>query len=421
MSKVLVHGGKILNGEVEVQGSKNAALPIMAAALLAEHGVSEIDNVPDITDVQVMSAVLNNLGARVLFADNVLTIDAGAASLSTEPPAKLVGQMRAVILVMGALLARCGQVSIAMPGGCAIGSRPIDLHLKALRELGAEITLDYGIIHAQVDGKLKGAFINLDFPSVGATENAMIAAALAEGDTVIENAAKEPEVVDLANFLNRMGADIKGAGTERIEISGVERLTGVYHEVIPDRVEAATYLLAATATHGKVKVDGVIPKHLQSLLAKLREMGVDVAENGNSVTVDASGAFKATDIKTAPYPGFHTDTQALILPALLVADGTSIIVESVFENRFVHIEEFVRSGAQVQLNGNMAVVEGGFPLTATTMHAEDVRSAAALVILALVIDGESEIDGVEHIERGYEDLFGKLAELGADIEAIVEF
>lgn len=414
MSKIIVRGGRTLKGTVRVHGAKNSVLPILAAALLAEEGSSVIHDVPALDDVKNILQVLAALGVHAKQSDGSVRLQAESL-ISYEAPYELVRRMRASFLVMGPLLARLGKVRISLPGGCAIGTRPIDQHLKGFEAMGAEIGFGQGTIEASVNGKLRGARIYLDIASVGATENIMMAAATAIGTTIIENAAKEPEIVDLANFLNAMGGKVRGAGTGVIRIEGVERLRGVEHHVIPDRVEAGTYMIAAAITGGDVYVEGAIRDHLGPVVAKLEEMGVQIACDENGIRVNATHPLKAVDVKTLPYPGYPTDMQAQMMALLLVADGTSIVTETVFENRFMHVEELVKMGAEIKVDGRTAIVTGGVKLSAASVCATDLRAGAALICAALTADGSSEIGGVHHIERGYVDIVGKLAALGADI------
>lgn len=414
MSKIIVRGGRTLQGTVRVHGAKNSVLPILAAALLAEEGSSVIHDVPALDDVKNILQVLAALGVHAKQGDGSVRLQAESL-ISYEAPYELVRKMRASFLVMGPLLARLGKVRISLPGGCAIGTRPIDQHLKGFEAMGAEIGFGQGTIEASVNGKLRGARIYLDIASVGATENIMMAAATAIGTTIIENAAKEPEIVDLANFLNAMGAKVRGAGTGVIRIEGVERLRGVEHHVIPDRVEAGTYMIAAAITGGDVYVEGAIRDHLGPVVAKLEEMGVQIACDENGIRVNATHPLKAVDVKTLPYPGYPTDMQAQMMALLLVADGTSIVTETVFENRFMHVEELVKMGAEIKVDGRTAIVTGSAKLSGASVCATDLRAGAALICAALTADGSSEIGGVHHIERGYVDIVGKLAALGADI------
>ncbi len=417
MDKIIVRGGKALAGKVKVSGAKNAVLPIIAASILAEKGTCVIHDVPALDDVRTICNLLRSLGISLTYDREVLTIQASRLT-SVEASYELVRKMRASFLVMGPLLARQGKARVALPGGCAIGTRPIDQHLKGFEAMGAKIEIGQGFIEASVEGRLKGAKIYLDIPSVGATENIMMAAALAEGTTVIENAAEEPEIVDLANFLNGMGAKIRGAGTGSIRIEGVESLKGCTHCVIPDRIEAGTFMVAAAITGGDVFIEGVICDHLKSVTAKLREMGVQVDEQENGIRVRRSGPLKAVDVKTLPYPGFPTDMQSQMMALLLVSEGTSIVTETVFENRFMHVEEFRRMNANIKIEGRSAIVEGGVKLTGSKVTATDLRAGAALVLAGLVAEGETEVSGLHHIDRGYVNFTEKLRQLGADVERL---
>lgn len=415
---MIVRGGKALVGNVKVSGAKNAVLPIIAASILAEKGTSVISDVPALDDVRTICDLLKSMGISLTYDHEVLTIDASSLS-SVEASYELVRKMRASFLVMGPLLARKGRARVALPGGCAIGTRPIDQHLKGFEAMGAKIDIGQGFIDASVEGRLKGAKIYLDIASVGATENIMMAAALAEGTTVIENAAEEPEIVDLANYLNRMGAKIRGAGTGSIRIEGVESLKGCTHCVIPDRIEAGTFMVAAAITGGDVFVEGAICDHLKSVTAKLREMGVEVDEQENGIRVTRKGKLKAVDLKTLPYPGFPTDMQSQMMALLLVSEGTSIVTETVFENRFMHVEEFRRMNANIKIEGRSAIVEGGSKLTGSKVAATDLRAGAALVLAGLVSEGETEVTALHHIDRGYVHFVEKLQALGADVERYV--
>ncbi|MGN7469285.1 UDP-N-acetylglucosamine 1-carboxyvinyltransferase [Brevibacillus sp. SAFN-007a] len=417
MDKIIVRGGKALTGTVKVSGAKNAVLPIIAASILAEEGTCVISDVPALDDVRTICDLLKSMGISLTYDHEVLTIHASELT-SVEASYELVRKMRASFLVMGPLLARKGQARVALPGGCAIGTRPIDQHLKGFEAMGAKIEIGQGFIEAKVDGRLKGAKIYLDIASVGATENIMMAATLAEGTTVIENAAEEPEIVDLANFLNRMGAKIRGAGTGSIRIEGVEKLKGCTHCVIPDRIEAGTFMVAAAITGGDVFVEGAICDHLKSVTAKLREMGVEVDEQENGIRVRRTGPLKAVDLKTLPYPGFPTDMQSQMMALLLVSEGTSIVTETVFENRFMHVEEFRRMNANIKIEGRSAIVEGGSKLTGSKVAATDLRAGAALVLAGLVSEGETEVTALHHIDRGYVNFTEKLLALGADVERV---
>src|SRR5690625_3442889 len=361
MDKIIVKGGQKLHGHVKVEGAKNAVLPVLAASLIASENKSIIHDVPTLDDVYTINEVLKNLNAKVQFKNNRVTIDA-TNELLTEPPADYVRKMRASILVLGPLLARYGHAKVVLPGGCAIGTRPIDLHLKGFEAMGAEVIKGNGFVEVKVDGRLQGGTIYLDVASVGATENIMMAATLAEGKTVIENCAKEPEIVDLANYLNKMGAKIVGAGTETIKIDGVDKLTGVEHTIIPDRIEAGTFMVAAAVTGGNVFVENVLTEHLRPVIAKLREMGVKIEEYENGVQVTAPEFLKSTDIKTLPHPGFPTDMQAQMMVAMLLADGTSVITETVFENRFMHVAEFLRMNVDLKIEGQSVIINGNSKL-----------------------------------------------------------
>ena len=414
MSKFIVRGGNRLIGSVKVSGAKNSVLPIIAASLLGEEGESIIFDAPPLDDVITISKVLESLGAKVTYENEVMCVDAQRIS-SCEAPYEWVRKMRASFLVMGPLLARMGHTRISLPGGCAIGTRPIDQHLKGFEALGAEINLGQGYIEAKSNGRLRGAKIYLDVPSVGATENIMMAATMAEGVTVIENAAKEPEIVDLANYLNGMGAIVRGAGTGVIRIEGVEKLHGVKHTVIPDRIEAGTYMVAAAITGGDVYVEGAIADHLGPVIAKMEEMGVTIEPDENGIRVTAVHPLKAVDIKTLPYPGFPTDMQSQMMSLLLVSEGTSVVTETVFENRFMHVEEFQHMNAQIKVEGRSAILTGGAQLKGAKVCATDLRAGAALILAGLVSEGTTEVSGVHHIDRGYVNLAEKLSALGADI------
>ena len=414
---IVVKESKPLKGTVRVSGAKNAVLPIIAATLLVD-GVSVIKSVPNLRDVNVMSDLLRYLGAKVQYDGETLVVDATEIK-ETEAPYHLVNKMRASFLVMGSLLARFNTAKISMPGGCAIGTRPIDLHLKGFKAMGAEIISDHGYIEAAAQ-KLSGSKIYLDFPSVGATENIMMAAVLAEGITTIENAAEEPEIVDLANFLNKMGAKVRGAGTNTIKITGVEKLEAVEHTVIPDRIEAGTYMVAAAMTRGDVFVDNVIIDHIKPVVAKLIEVGCTVEEHENGVRVIGAQEIMPTNIKTLPHPGFPTDMQSQFMAMLCLTKGKSTITETVFENRFMNVPELIRMGANIEINGKSAIVEGRDRLTGSEVMATDLRAGAALVISGLVAEGETIVKNIYHIERGYVDLVGKLSMLGAEIYKVEE-
>lgn len=413
MEKIIVKKSQNLHGNIKVDGSKNSILPILAATLLSEEECI-IHDIPKLQDVKIMCKLLETLGAKVeKIGANTLRIS--AENITTcEAPYELISKMRASFLVMGPLLARCKNAKVYMPGGCAIGTRPIDLHLKGFKYLGSEIKSENGYVNAYTE-KLVGKEIYLDFPSVGATENIIMAASLAEGDTIIENAAEEPEIVDLANFINSMGGNIVGAGTKTIRIKGVKKLHKTEHTVIPDRIEAGTYMVAAAATGGDIMVENVVPSHLQPIIAKLREAGVTIEEYDDKIRVVSGGSIKPVDIKTLPYPGFPTDMQAQFMAMLSKADGTSIINETIFENRFMHVNEMSRMGLNARVEGNSAILKGNSHLSGAKVRATDLRAGAALIIAGLLADGETEITEVYHIKRGYSNIVGKLQNLGADI------
>lgn len=413
MKKYIINGGVPLNGEVEINGSKNAALPILAATLLTED-CCKIFNVPNLLDISNMCGLLNCLGCRITAKKDAYEIYAGELQ-SDVMSYETVNKLRASFLVVGPLLARTGRVKISLPGGCQIGARPVDLHLKGFMAMGAKIEQGHGYVEA-VCPKLKGAKIYLDFPSVGATENVIMAASLADGVTTIENAAAEPEIVNLADFINLMGGKVKGAGTDTVQIEGVGRLKGVNHRVIPDRIEAGTFAFAATATRGFVVIKNVITDHLKPVIAKLQECGICTEINEESLIIDASGRPKAADIKTMPYPGFPTDLQAPYVALMSGALGTSMVVETIFENRFMHVPELGRMGANIKVDGRTAVVEGADRLTGATVQATDLRAGAALVIAGLSASGETVIENVHHIERGYENFAERLSDLNASLK-----
>ncbi|MBD8519515.1 UDP-N-acetylglucosamine 1-carboxyvinyltransferase [Lysinibacillus sp. FSL R7-0073] len=421
MDKIIVTGGQKLQGKVRVEGAKNAVLPILAAALLASKGENVIKEVPNLADVFTINEVLKSLNAAVTYIpeDNAVYIDA-TKELSSEAQFEFVSKMRASILVMGSLLARNGYARVALPGGCAIGSRPIELHLKGFEAMGAKISFGHGYVEAKTEGRLKGANVYLDFPSVGATENIMTAASLAEGTTVIENAAKEPEIVDLANFINSMGGRVIGAGTNTIRIEGVDTLYGVEHHIIPDRIEAGTFMVAAAITKGDVVIENAVPEHMTALIAKMREMGVEIIELDEGIRVRVPQTLKAVDIKTMPHPGFPTDMQSQMMALMLTAEGTSIITETVFENRFMHVEEFRRMNAGAKIEGRSVFIEGPVELQGAEVMATDLRAAAALILAGLVSEGITRVTKLHHLDRGYVDFHGKLASLGANIERITD-
>ena len=416
----MIRGGRRLFGEVTVSGAKNAAVAIIPAALLVD-GVCRIENIPQISDVTLFFSILEELGAKVRVLNrHAIEIDCHAIH-STRPSYDLARRIRASYYLLGALLGRFGQATVAMPGGCNFGVRPIDQHIKGFTTMGAEVSVEGGFIHtAAKNGRLTGAPVYLDVVSVGATMNIMMAAALADGVTTIENAAKEPHIVDLANFLNSMGADIKGAGTDSIKIRGVERLTGGSYCIIPDQIEPGTYRAAGAATGGELLLKNVIPKHMDCISAKLMEMGVTVEEEDDTLLVRRTGPLLKANVKTLPYPGFPTDMQPQITAVLALAEGTSLVTEGVYgANRFKYVDELKRLGAHIQVDGKVAVVEGVHQLVGAPIQACDLRAGAALVIAGLAAQGKTELSHIQYIERGYEDLVGKLRAVGADI-ALVE-
>lgn len=414
MDKIIINGGHRLCGKVRVSAAKNSVLPIIAASLLCSEPIL-VEDIPFLNDVYVICDVLTSLGAKtVLNVENSsIAIDCSNIQ-SVEPPLELVTRMRASFLVMGPLLSRFGKVKISQPGGCNIGTRPIDLHLKGFSAMGAEINLDHGFVEATCK-QLKGAKVYLDFPSVGATENIMMAAVLAVGETIIQNAAEEPEIVDLSTFLNKMGANVTGAGTDTIRIEGVKKLSATVHQVIPDRIEAGTYMVAAAITNGDIIIENIIVEHIRPVIAKLQEAGVKVLEGNNKIRVYSDGVIKPVDIKTLPYPGFPTDMQAQFMALMSQANGTSIITETVFENRFMHITELNRMGANIKIEGRSAVVEGAGRLTGAKVRATDLRAGAALVLAGLAAEGETEIQEIHHLDRGYYNMVEKLKSVGGDI------
>jgi len=414
MKKMVIEGGKKLKGKVSVSGSKNAALPIMAAAILAD-GPCVINNVPDLTDIRTMAKLLKILGASVEFKDHTLVIDPAGIKKFTAPY-ELVKTMRASIYVLGPLTAKYKKAKVSLPGGCAIGARPIDLHIKGIQKLGARIELKHGYVSASAK-KLKGANISFDKVSLGATVNILLASVLAEGVTTIENASKEPEVIDCINFLIAMGAKIKGAGTASLEITGVKKLSAVKgYSVIPDRIEAATFIAAAVITKGRVTVTGLNPGHLSVFLEKLGETGVRITAGKNKVDIfPYKGRIKALDIVTEPYPGFPTDIQAQWMALMCTAQGDSIIKETIWENRFMHVQELMRMGAAVRIQGNTAIVTGVKQLSGADVMASDLRASAALILAGLVAQGETVVRRIYHLERGYENLDLKLKNIGASV------
>ena len=420
MDKLIITGGKPLDGEVEISGAKNSALPILAATLLMDGSVT-IANIPHLNDITTMIELLGGMGVELL-VDERMQIQANAAKVTKYfAPYELVRTMRASILVLGPLLSRFGEATVSLPGGCAIGSRPVNLHLAGMRALGANINVEQGYIKAELPGgRLVGTTIVMDTVSVTGTENVMIAAALAVGTTTIKNAAREPEVVDLANFLNQAGVKITGAGTDVIRIEGVEKLTGGFnYSVLPDRIEAGTYLVAAAITKGRVKVRGISPNIMASILQKLREAGADIECGDDWITLDMHGKTpKAVDVRTAPYPAFPTDMQAQLLAMNVIAEGTGTVTESVFENRFMHVQEIQRMGGDISLKGNTAISTGGSRLKGAPVMATDLRASASLVLAGLVAEGETIVDRIYHIDRGYEWIEEKLCQMGARIRRV---
>lgn len=418
MEEIIVRGGNQLNGTVRIEGAKNAVLPILAASLLAEEGITTLDNVPILSDVFTMNQVIRHLNVDVDFDEqkNQVTIDA-SRQLEIEAPYEYVSQMRASIVVMGPLLARNGHAKVAMPGGCAIGKRPIDLHLKGFQALGAKIIQKNGYIEAIAD-ELIGNTIYLDFPSVGATQNIMMAAVKAKGTTIIENVAREPEIVDLANILNKMGAHVYGAGTETMRIEGVDHLHAVNHSIVQDRIEAGTFMVAAAMTEGNVLIADAISEHNRPLISKLIEMGAEIIEEEVGIRVIGPKHILPTDVKTMPHPGFPTDMQAQMTAIQLVAEGTSVVTETVFENRFQHLEEMRRMNAHVKIDGNVAIMDGNHELQGAEVYATDLRAAAALVLAGLKANGITRVRNLNYLDRGYYNFHIKLQKLGADVERV---
>ena len=418
MKKYVIHGGRPLYGKVEISGAKNAAVAIIPAALLV-NGVCRIENLPQISDVTLMLNILQELGANVRTI-NRSTVEVDSTAIHNRPVAYESGRkIRASYYLLGALLSRFGQAEVPLPGGCDFGGRPIDQHLKGLRALGAEVEVKNGFMCANVEGKrLQGTHIYLDVVTVGATMNLMLAATLAEGTTVIENAAKEPHIVDLANFLNSMGAHITGAGTDVIKIRGVDELRGGEYSIIPDQIEAGTYMAAVAAAGGEIRVNNIIPKHMECITAKLEEMGVEVEEDEDSLIVRRNKPLQRTNIKTMPYPGFPTDMQPQIAAVLCLAEGTSVLTEGVWDNRYRYTEEFRRLGAKIQVDGKIAIIEGVPQLTGAPMEACDLRAGAAMIIAGLAAQGISEVTNIRHVERGYEDIISKLKGIGAQMEVV---
>lgn len=416
MSKYIINGGNKLSGKLEIDGAKNSVLPILAASII-NGKENVIVGHPNLRDVDTMIEILNSIGCKVKRDSECITVN--SENLSTcEIPEHLVREMRSSIFLMGPMLGRCGKIKISYPGGCEIGPRPIDLHLKGLKEMGVNIIESHGFLECRVE-KLKGTEIHLDYPSVGATENIMMAAVFAHGKTVLRNAAKEPEIVDLQNFLNGMGAKIKGAGTSVIQIEGVKRLNRVEHKLIPDRIVAGTILTAAAITKSEVVIENVITDHLVSVIAKLKEIGCELVIVDNQIKIKPPKVLRSVDIlRTLPYPGFPTDMQAQFMSLLSIAKGTSIITETIFENRFKHTEELVRMGARIKVDGRVAIIKGVPKLTGAKVTAKDLRGGAALVLAGLVAEGTTVVDNIVHIERGYDNLDAMLRKIGADITRI---
>lgn len=419
MEQIIVHGGNTkLEGTVKIEGAKNAVLPILAATLLAEEGVTTLKNVPILSDVFTMNQVIKHLNVAIDFDEdaNEVTIDA-TQPLGIEANYEYVSKMRASIVVMGPLLARNGHAKVAMPGGCAIGKRPIDLHLKGFQALGAKIIQKNGYIEAIAD-ELIGNTIYLDFPSVGATQNIMMAAVRAKGTTIIENVAREPEIVDLANILNKMGANVIGAGTETMRIEGVDKLHAVEHSIVQDRIEAGTFMVAAAMTEGNVLIEEAISEHNRPLISKLTEMGAIIEEEENGIRVIGPKHLKPTDVKTMPHPGFPTDMQAQMTAIQMFAEGTSIVTETVFENRYQHLEEMRRMNADLKIDGNIAVINGGNELQGAAVEATDLRAAAALILMGLRANGITRVSNLKYLDRGYYEFHKKLQKLGANVERV---
>ena len=420
LEKYVIHGGKPLNGEVEVSGAKNAAVAIIPATLMV-NGVCRLENIPQISDADMLMTILEHLGAKVRVV-NPSTVDIDCTDVRyTDAPYDLMRKIRASYYLIGAMLGRFGAAKTTMPGGCNFGVRPIDQHIKGMTALGADVEVTGGFVYARAaDGKLHGTKIYLDKVSVGATMNIILAASMARGRTIIENAAKEPHIVDLANFLNSMGADVRGAGTDSVKINGTDSLHGGTYTIIPDQIEAGTYMVACAATGGEVRIKNVIPRHLESISAKLREMGVTVIADEDSVTVRSSGSLRRVNIKTMPYPGFPTDMQPQFAAALCRANGQSVITEGIYDNRFKYMTELRKMGANVSVEGRGAVIEGVDKLSGAPVAACDLRAGAAMVIAGLSAEGVTEVEDIHYIERGYENFVGKLRALGADIELVRE-
>ena len=419
MDKLVIEGGRRLAGEVRISGAKNAALPILCAALLTREPLT-LTNLPDLNDIRTMLKLLEQMGVKVAHEGNTVTLDAAGLN-NPVAPYEMVKTMRAAILVLGPLTARCGEARVSLPGGCAIGARPVDQHIKGLQSMGAEVAVEHGYIHAKVP-RLKGARLFTDMVTVTGTENLMMAACLAEGETVIENAAREPEVVDLAQCLNAMGARIAGAGTDVIRIQGVERLHGAMHRIMPDRIETGTFLCAAAVTGGDVRLTGTSSGYLDAVVDKLMDAGCEItgekSPNHEAIMIKAPKRLKAVSIRTAPYPAFPTDMQAQFMAVNAVAEGTAVIRETIFENRFMHAVELIRLGADITIDGNSAVVQGVEKLQGATVMATDLRASASLVIAGLVAEGETHVERIYHLDRGYEHIENKLTALGAVIRRV---
>ncbi|WP_285007049.1 UDP-N-acetylglucosamine 1-carboxyvinyltransferase [Lactococcus garvieae] len=421
MDKIIVKGGNTrLKGTVEIEGAKNAVLPLLAATLLPSEGEIILRNVPILSDVYMMNNLVDHLGVDLEFSEESKTVHAqAAAKVKTKAPYEFVSKMRASIVVMGPILARNGHARVSMPGGCSIGSRPIDLHLRGFELMGAEITQEAGYIEAKAE-KLRGAHIYLDIPSVGATQNLMMAATLAEGTTTLENAAREPEIVDLANWLNKMGANVKGAGTDTIIIKGVEKMHGANHAVVQDRIEAGTFMVAAAMTQGDVLIKDAVREHNRPLISKLIEMGVEFVQEEEGLRVLGPETLKATNVKTLPHPGFPTDMQSQMTAAQAIAKGESTMIETVFENRFQHLEEMRRMGLTVDITRNTAIIQGTRKLQGAQVKSTDLRASAALILLGMVAQGQTTVRKLSHLDRGYYRFHEKLKSLGADIERVPE-
>ena len=417
-----IQGGKILSGQVTISGAKNSALALMAGTLLCSE-TCQLQNVPSLVDIRLMTKILTALGVKVTTSGtNSAVVQFDASHLtSTEAPYELVSKMRGSFFILGPLLARMGEARVPMPGGCSIGSRPVDLHVRGLQSLGAEVTIEHGVVHARAkNGKrLVGASVYLDLPSVGATENIMMAATLADGETIIENAAQEPEIVDLAGLCNAMGAKIQGAGTHRIVIQGVEKLHAADYRVIPDRIEAATFILAGAITRSSILVNAINLSHIAPILAKLKEIGIGYEiESPTSLRVMPAASYRGTDIETLPHPGFPTDVQSPFMSLLALADGNSVVTETLFENRFMHVAELTRMGANIKVKGNVAMIKGVASLSGAPVIATDLRASAALVIAGLAADGETIVSGLHHMDRGYDRLEAKMQGLGANLTRV---